>query len=128
MTKRLAVLVVALAVAASAWAMNARYSSGVNGLSITQTNLNTAFTDNHSGGSSSAFNARHVSVCSRAASADACFFDLGDGVATTADWRVEPGACVEVTYSAVSGGDGWAAVGAICPTGDTATWDVKGGR
>jgi hypothetical protein len=68
-----------------------------------------------------------VSVCSRAASANSCFFDL-DGVATTADWRVEPGACQSATYSGVSGGDGWASIGTICTTAETATFDIKAGR
>lgn len=127
MTKRLAAALISLALAASAWAMNLRYSSGTAGISVTQANTNTAFSDNHSGGTSAAFNARHVTVCSRSASANACFFDM-DGVATTADYRVAPGACMSLSFAGSSGGDGWAAVGAICATGETATFDIQAGR
>lgn len=129
MIRRTFVLACVLALAATAWAMNARYSSGTAGLSITQANTNTTFTDNHSGGSSAAFSARYVTVCSRSASTHSCFIDLGDGVATTADWRIAPGACIQVSYqSAQTGGEGWAALGSICAAGETATFDVMAGR
>lgn len=127
MRKRILPFGLALAVAASAWAMNARYSSGVSGISVTQTNTNTAFTDNHSGGTSAAFNARSGYVCSRAASVNSCYFDL-DGVATTADVRVGPGACVPFTFSSIGGGDGFPGIGSICATGETATFDIVGAR
>jgi len=127
MTKRLAVLLGVLAVAASAWAMNARYSSGTAGISVTQTNTNTAFTDNHSGGSAAAFNARGGYVCSRSTSANSCFFDL-DGVATTGDIRVGPGACVPFTFSSIGGGDGFSNIGSICAAAETATFDIVGAR
>ena len=129
MIKRILALGMVLALAVTAWAMNARYSSGTAGISVTQANTNTAFTDNHSGGSSAAFNARYVSICSRSTSAHSCFVDLGDGVATTADWRLAPGACITATYqSAQTGGEGWAALGSICAAGETATFDVMAGR
>lgn len=130
MRNRMLLVALVLAVAAlgaTAWAMNLRYSSGTGGISVTQTNTNTAFADTHSGGTSAAFNARHVSVCSRSSSANACFFDL-DGVATTADFRVEPGACLSLSFTGTSGGDGWAAIGAICATAETATFDIMAGR
>lgn len=129
MIRRILALSMALALAATAWAMNARYSSGTAGISVTQANTNTVFVNNHSGGDSAAFFATSVSVCSRSTSAKACFIDLGDGVATTADWRIEPGACITVGYdSANTGGSGWAALGSICAAGETATFDVMAGR
>jgi hypothetical protein len=122
-------LALVLALVTTAWAMNARYSSGTAGISVTQANTNTAFTDNHSGGTSAAFNARYVSVCSRSTSANSCFVDLGDGVATTADWRLAPGACIQASYSSqFTGGEGWAAIGSICAAGETATFDIMAGR
>lgn len=127
--KRLLTLALMLAVAATAWAMNARYSSGTGGISVTQANTNTPFINNHSGGDSAAFSARYVTVCSRSASTHSCFVDLGDGVATTADWRLAPGACIDASYSDKhTGGDGWAALGSICAAGETATFDVMAGR
>jgi len=129
MLKRIGLLALMLALSGMAWAMSARYSSGTAGISVTAVNTNTAFTDNHSGGTSAAFNARYVSVCSRSTSANSCFIDLGDGVATTADWRLAPGACITATYQgAQTGGDGWAALGAICTAAETATFDVMAGR
>lgn len=117
----------ALLAASAAWALTARYSSGTSGISVTQSNTTTSFTDNHSGGSGSAFNARFVTVCSRSTSTNPCFVDF-DGTATTADWRIAPGACLSVTYSGTSGGDGWPSIGSICNTGETATFDINAGR
>jgi len=130
MKKRILALAAVLAlVVGTAWAMNARYSSGTAGISVTQANTNTAFVNNHSGGGSEAFSALYVTVCSRSTSANYCFLDLGDGVATTADWRIAPGACIQVSYqSAHTGGDGWAALGSICAAAETATFDVMAGR
>ena len=127
MRKRILLIALALTVAASAWAMNARYSSGTAGISVTQANTNTPFTDNHSGGTSAAFNARYGYVHSRSTSANSCYFDM-DGVATTADIRVEPGGTVPFTFSSIGGGDGFAGIGSICATGETATFDIVGGR
>lgn len=127
--KRLLALLAVLALGATAWAMNARYSSGTAGISVTQANTNTPFINNHSGGDSAAFSATSVSVCSRSTSTHSCFLDLGDGVATTADWRLAPGACIEVDYKAgQTGGEGWAALGSICAAAETATFDVMAGR
>ena len=118
-----------LMLVASAWALTQHYSSGATGLSITTGNLNTPFTDNHSGGTSTAFQARHVLIRSRSASANSCHFDLGDGVATTADTLLEPGASVRVEWESTTGGvgGGWNALGAICGSG-SATWDVDAWR
>jgi len=128
MIRRIAAVTLGLVlVAGLAWVMNARYSSGTNGLLITDVNRNTPFINNHSGGGGTAFDARYVTVCSRGP--NACFLDLGDGVATTADWRLESGACLQVSYSSVdTGGAGWAALGSICAAAETATFDVKAGR
>lgn len=129
MKKAVLGLALVLALATAAWAMNARYSSGTGGISVTAANTNTTFINNHSGGDSAAFAAVSVTVCSRSTSANTCFIDLGDGVATTADWRLAPGACIQVTYqTAKTGGDGWAALGSICAAAETATFDVMAGR
>ena len=128
MTRRSTLLLLlALLVSASVFAMNARYTSGLNGISVTQANTNTPFLDNHSGGTGLAFNALYLSVCSRSTSANTCHFDL-DGVATTADWRLAPGACIPVVYSQKLGGDGWSNIGVICAGGETATFDIMAGR
>lgn len=76
--RRLFVLLGLLGLAMTGWAMTLHYSSGTTGLSVTQANLNTPFTDNHSGGASAAFQARHVLIRSRSGSADSCHFDLGE--------------------------------------------------
>lgn len=123
----LAVLAVLVALAPLAWAMTYRYSSGTAGISVTQANTNTAIVDNHSGGGGTAFGATSMVVCSRAVSANSCFVDTKDGVATTADDRIEPGACMYYTYHGASG-TGYTAFGAICAAGETATFDVKAGR
>lgn len=130
MIKRILALGIVLVLAATAWAMNARYSSGTGGISVTQANTNTAFTDNRSGsGTSATFQARHVLIRSRSTSANTCFFDLGDGVATTADTRLEPGAAVSLDWDEYTGGGaGWWAIGTICSSGQTATFDVDAWR
>jgi hypothetical protein len=113
-------------VAGAAWAINVQYSSGAAGIFVTDVNTNTPFVDNHSGGTSAAFKAAGGYVCSRATSADSCHFDEIDGVATTADIRVEPGACVPFGYRGVITGEtgGFSAVGTICAAGQTATFDI----
>ena len=130
MKRILFALGIVLALVTAAWAMQSRYSSGTSGISVTQANTNTAFIDNRSGsGTSAAFQARHVLIRSRSTSANTCFFDLGDGVATTADTRLEPGASISIDWDAQSGGGaGWSAIGTICSTGQTATFDVDAWR
>jgi len=122
-------LMAALLAVPVAWAMNAFYSSGTAGISVTDANTNTAFTDNHSGGTSAAFSATVVLVRSRSTSASACFFDLGDGVATTADHRLAPGESIEMVFDPKrTGGEGWARIGMICGAAGTATFDVTAAR
>ena len=118
-------LVLAWLGAVLAWGFNAAYSSGGTGLSITDVNLNTAFVNNHSGGSSVAFNATWITIVPRSGS-DVCFYDL-DGVATTDDHRMHE-AGVTIKYLERLGGVGWSNIGAICSAGQTATWDVSAGR
>lgn len=122
-------LIAALAlVAGTAWAMTRMYSSGASGLAITQANRNTPFVNNVTGASGATFGALHVSVCSRAASANTCAFNLRQGVATTADIQLAPGACMAMEYDTSQDRNGWPAIGAICATGQTATFDVVAGR
>lgn len=128
--RRLAVLlaVLALACAPIAWAALG-YSSGATGLAISQTNRTITFTDNHSGGGSTAFAARHVLIRSRSTSANTCHVDFSDGTATTADTRLAPGDSISRTWDERDGGaGGWFTIGAICATGETATWDVDAWR
>ena len=127
MRRALAILGLML-IGSLAWAMTARYSSGANGILVTDVNTNTPFTDNHSGGTTDTFGATVIVVCSRpGATADACYIDAIDGVATTADDRIEPGACLSLTYLGVDGA-GYDSIGSICAAGDTATFDIKAGR
>jgi hypothetical protein len=129
-TIRALLLVAILALAVSAWAMTLSYSSGATGISVSQTNTNIPFTNNHSGGDSATFQAKHVLIRSRSASANTCHFDLGDGVATTADPTLAPGASIAVDWDQRSGGvgGGWSAIGVICTTAQTATWDIDAWR
>jgi hypothetical protein len=116
-----------LLLAGSAWAMNAHYTSGTAGLGASDVNLNTPFTDNHSGGSASTFKAYVVLIRNRGP--NPVFYDLGDGVATTADTRLAAGDSITVEYSAArTGGDGYAAIGLICAAGLTAVVDVDAWR
>lgn len=128
--KRIAVLaVLALACASALWAVGLSYSSGSSGISVTQTNTTVTFTDNHSGGASAAFAARHLLVRSRAASANTCYVDFNDGTATTADHALEPGAAISLNWDERDGmGGGWSQIGVICATGQTATFDVGAWR
>jgi len=128
--KRIAVLAaLALALAAVCMAAGLSYSSGASGISVTQTNTTVTFTDNHSGGTSAAFNARFVLIRSRSASADTCYVDFNDGTATTADHPLEPGASLAYNWDERAGlGGGWSQIGVICATGDTATFDVSAWR
>lgn len=124
----LAGLVVLAAAVVTAGFPQYRYTSGSAGISVTQTNTNTPFTDNHSGGTTAAFGALWISICSRSTSANTCAYDAGDGIAATTDTRLAPGACVYEGYDTTRNRDGWAAVGAICAAGQTATFDVEARR
>lgn len=128
--KRIIVLaVLAIACASVLWAAGMAYSSGTSGVSVTQTNTAVSFTDNHSGGGSTAFAARHLLIRSRSTSANSCFIDFTDSTATTADTRLEPGASISRTWDDRDGmGGGWSSIGLICATGQTATFDVDAWR
>jgi hypothetical protein len=123
------ILLATLAVAASAWAVGLQYSSGATGLAVSEVNANTPFTDNHSGGTNAAFQARGIMIRPRTGS-DTCHVDLGDGVATTADTALPAGSTLIKEWDPTTGGvgGGFDRFGAICGTGDTATWDVDAWR
>lgn len=127
--RRLFVLLGLLGLAMTGWAMTLHYSSGTTGLVVTAANVNTPFRDNHSGGSSATFQARHVLIRPRTGG-NTCFVDLGDGVATTADTRLPAGSTFIADWDETTGGvgGGWSAVGAICASAETATWDVDAWR
>ena len=89
-------------------------------ISVTQTNSIINFTDNGSGGTSVHFRARYLLVRSLSTSANTCFFDIKDSLATTADTALEPGASISPPLS----GEGIDVMSAICSTGQTATFRV----
>lgn len=132
MRKRLFVLlgllmVVGLIVAEKVSAQRLFYNNAA--VSVTSSNSALSFTDNGSGGSSVAFLARRVLVRSLAASANTCYFDLKDTVATTSDIPLEPGAWLELEFVDQPGGtSGWSGMGAICDTAQTATFIVTASR
>ena len=100
-----------------------------NAVSVTSSNSAISFTDNGSGGSSVAFLARRVLVRSPTTSANTCYFDVKDTVATTADIALEPGAAIEIEFVDSGGGtSGWGGLGAICDTAQTATFVVTASR
>lgn len=103
------------------------YNSDV---SVTQANSAVTFYDNGSAGTAMAFNARNVLVRSLSTSANTCYFDTKDTVATTADIALEPGGSISLTFpsTSVGEGDGWPGMGAICSTGQTATFRVTAMR
>lgn len=103
------------------------YSSGSSGISVTQTNTATSLTNNHSGGDSAAFKARWLMVRSRAASANTCYFDYLDTVASTADIALAPGASIVIQVN-TNPALGISGFGAICASGQTATFDVTAAR
>ena len=100
-------------------------------VSVTSSNSAIPFTDNGSGGSSVAFLARSVTVRSLSSSANTCYFDLKDTVATTTDTALEPGGVWNVPFEDLpnSGStSGWSGMGAICNTAETATFLVTASR
>jgi hypothetical protein len=100
-----------------------------NAVSVTSSNSAISFTDNGSGGSSVAFLARHVVVHSSSSSANTCYFDLKDTVATTSDIALEPGGSWAFEFVDSGGGtSGWSGMGAICDTAQTATFLVTASR
>ncbi|MEK9722257.1 MAG: hypothetical protein VW405_02075 [Rhodospirillaceae bacterium] len=127
--KRRAVLIAILASALTVTASAQRlFYNGT--ISVTDSNSVVAFTDNGSGGTSQAFPARHVLIRSASASANTCFFDLKDTVASSADTPLAPGAglSLEFDISSGDGDDGWEGMGAICSGGQTATFYVTASR
>jgi hypothetical protein len=112
---------VALGMAGTAWA--GWYASGA--VSVTSTNTTKVITNNHSGGDGAAFSASYVLIRSASTSANTCFFDPTDGVATTADTRLEPGATISFPWPEVSGtSGGYASIGMICAAAETATFYI----
>lgn len=104
------------------------YNSDV---SVTQANSAVLFYDNGSAGTAQAFNATQVLVRSLSASANTCAFDTKDTTAVYAtDIKLEPGGSISLTFPSTSVGatDGWPGLGAICDTGQTATFRVTAMR
>ena len=100
-------------------------------VSVTQANSVVTFSDNGSAGTAQAFNATQVLVRSLSASANTCAFDLKDTIAVYAtDTKLEPGGSISLTFPSTSVGatDGWPGLGAICDTGQTATFRVTAMR
>jgi hypothetical protein len=125
--RRLLFVLLALGCAAAVMAYSITYSSGATGISVTDANTLTTFTNNHSGGDSAPFPATWVTIRPRTGS-NACFYDF-DGVATTADTRLGAGEFSNERFiPSPTNSEGWFSIGAICDTGETATWDVKAGR
>ena len=119
---------VLLTMVGAAWAGNGKvYNADV---SVTGTNTITAFTDNGSGGDGLVFAARFVLVRSLSSSANTCYFDLKDGVATTSDTALEPGGSIgwPWTATAAGGADGWPVMGSVCTAAQTATFRVTAYR
>jgi len=123
--KRLALLALTLALVGQAWAgVGLVYNADV---SVTATNSAIQFWDNGSGGIAATFDARSVLVRSLAASANTCAFDLKDTTAVYADdVKLEPGGSLSFAFPETSTGatDGWPGMGAICDTGQTATFRI----
>jgi hypothetical protein len=127
--RRALVIILLLAGASWVWAHRQYYNN--TDISVTQSNTAISFTDNGSGGSSAAFRARVVVIRSSAGSANTCYFDLKDTVATTADTALEPGATWSEVFddpTDVNQQGGWSGMGVICDTGETATFNVTAAR
>ena len=116
--------VAAFAVVASAEEVGQIYSGSV---SVTQANSAVVFTDNGSGGTGQMF--RAIAILVRASGANTCYLDIKDTVATTADIPLAPGESVTFSFPGTSQpADGWPGIGAICSTGQTATFLVTAMR
>lgn len=104
------------------------YTSGA-GISVTQANSTITFTDNHSGGDSVAFAARWIKITSASTSANTCMFDLSDGTAATTDQRIAPSGTYTWTMPSGYGPEaGLLTMGAICSSGQTATFYIEATR
>jgi hypothetical protein len=100
-------------------------------VSVTQANTAITFSDNGSGGSAQNFRARFVTVISETSSANTCFFDMKDTTATTADIPIAPGDTWSLAFEDLGQGGGlggWSGVGAVCDTGETATFRIVASR
>lgn len=130
MIKRILMLACVLAILAPAGdaGVGLVYNSDV---SVTQANSAVLFYDNGSAGTAQAFNATQVLVRSLSTSANTCAFDMKDTTAVYAtDIKLEPGGSISLTFPSTSVGevDGWPGMGAICDTGQTATFRVTAMR
>jgi hypothetical protein len=116
-----AIALAVLGMAGTAWAM----SWSTQSVSVTATNQTVTVTNNHSGGDSAAFSASQVILRSDPASANTCYFDPTDGVATTDDEPIAPGASFSFPWPYASGEyGGYVSIGVICAGGQTATWRI----
>jgi len=100
-------------------------------IGVSSTNTAVPFTDNGSGGTGQTISARHVLIRSDAGSANTCYFDMKDTVATSADIPLEAGAGLELEFdpsTATPNQDGWTGMGAVCNTAETATFYVTASR
>lgn len=126
--RRWAIALVMLVLAGTGSAQGKFYNGTI---SVTATNSVVAFTDNGSGGTGQAMSARHVLVRSDSTSANTCYFDLKDTLATSADTPLEPGAAISFEFDlSTTGGvsDGWTGLGAVCASAETATFYVTATR
>ena len=120
-------LVALLMVSSMVWAFSTQYSSGKNGVSVSSTLTTTTFSNNHSGGDATAFAATWIKLSVRSGG-NSCFYDP-DGVATTADHILAAGEVANLMFIPSATNDaGWASIGTICDTAETATWDISAGR
>lgn len=98
------------------------YTSGASGISVTQTNTIIGFSDNKSSGSGSGFCATTILVISRTASANTCYLNFDQTVASsTLDIPLAPGAAITRVFSAPFCRTG---MGVICASSNTATFDI----
>jgi hypothetical protein len=126
--KKLLLLAVVLAVivTSSSAGTGLIYNADV---SVTQTNTQVAFADTGSGGIGVGFKAMSILVRSLSSSANTCYLDLRDRVASTSDIALEPGGSIGFSFPPTSQpADGWDGMGMICSSGQTATFRVTAMR
>lgn len=91
-----------------------------NAQAVTASNAAITFTDNGSGGSSSAFNARYVTVIN--SGSNEIFVDWRDTTATTSDWRIDPAESFTFgPFDLTTTGGGVPGIGVICSAAETST-------
>lgn len=126
MIRRLCIVLLVLGLAGVGLAANGRlYSSGAAGISASQSNSVVTFTDNHSGGDASAFNATKIVIVNDGP--DPIFVDYVDTTASTADWQVKIGESLILSPPALTS-QGVPGIGIICASGKTATVRVNATR